>query len=106
MTVRLRYRTAAASVITHVSLAGTVAGERPAQAAADRVRLGSTSDVSRSDWNGPACTMNGDGADVRASMRRAVDSIRDHPGSLDVVVLAGSAPRPAAEPLSATASCP
>ncbi|MGW6415951.1 pre-peptidase C-terminal domain-containing protein [Streptomyces sp. NPDC055055] len=65
---------------------------QPAHAAAERIRLGSASDVSRSSWNGPAFTMNGAGGIVAASMTRAIDDIRGGTGSLDVVVLAGSAP--------------
>ncbi|MFF4648365.1 hypothetical protein [Streptomyces sp. NPDC001380] len=64
----------------------------PAHAAATRVRLGSSSDVSRASWNGPAFTMNGDGAIVPATMTKAIDAIRGGTGSIDVVVLAGSAP--------------
>ncbi|WP_202805137.1 pre-peptidase C-terminal domain-containing protein [Streptomyces sp. SS] len=65
---------------------------QPAHAAADRIRLGNTADVSRSSWNGPAFTMNGAGGIVTASMTRAIDDIRGGTGALDVVVLAGSAP--------------
>ncbi|MGY5036093.1 pre-peptidase C-terminal domain-containing protein [Streptomyces sp. 900116325] len=64
----------------------------PAHAAADRVRLGSVSDVNRPSWSGPAFTMNGDGGVVGSSMTKAIDTIRANTGSLDVVVLAGSAP--------------
>ncbi|MGW2034719.1 hypothetical protein [Streptomyces sp. NPDC001811] len=76
------------------ALALAVAGlaAPPAAARADRIRLGSSSDVSRSTWSGPAFTMNGDGGVVAASMGRAIDTIRGTTGSLDVVVLAGSAP--------------
>ncbi|MFC7839953.1 hypothetical protein ACFY3O_01160 [Streptomyces sp. NPDC001046] len=63
-----------------------------AQAAANRIRLGSSADVSRSSWNGPAFTMNGAGAVVPASMTRALNDIRANTGTLDVVVLAGSSP--------------
>ncbi|MCB5166995.1 hypothetical protein LG634_19395 [Streptomyces bambusae] len=66
--------------------------QQPAHAAAGRIRLGSAADVSRASWNGPAFTMNGAGGVVTASMARAVDEIRGGTGSLDVVVLAGSAP--------------
>lgn len=64
----------------------------PADAAASRIRLGSTSDVTRPAWNGPAFTMNGSGSVVISSMTGALDDIRGGSGSLDVVVLAGSAP--------------
>ncbi|WP_445283729.1 hypothetical protein [Streptomyces sp. DSM 118148] len=64
----------------------------PAQAAADRIRLGSACDVSRPSWSGPAFTMNGDGSVVGGSMTKATDAIRGGTGSLDVVVPAGSAP--------------
>ncbi|MBO1332313.1 hypothetical protein [Streptomyces sp. VRA16 Mangrove soil] len=82
------------SALLATVLALTVAGlaAPPAAARADRIRLGSSSDVSRSAWSGPAFTMNGDGGVVAASMGRAIDTIRGASGSLDVVVLAGSAP--------------
>ncbi|MFF0205182.1 hypothetical protein [Streptomyces sp. NPDC005017] len=75
-----------------VALALPLALHQPAHAAANRIRLGGTADVSRTTWNGPAFTMNGAGGVVTASMSRAVDAIRGGTGSLDVVVLAGSAP--------------
>ncbi|MGW6941547.1 hypothetical protein ACWGF3_21450 [Streptomyces xanthophaeus] len=64
----------------------------PAQAAASRIRLGSSSDVSRTSWSGPAFTMNGSGGIVPDSMAKAVNAIRGGTGSLDVVVLAASTP--------------
>ncbi|WP_189719236.1 hypothetical protein [Streptomyces chryseus] len=64
----------------------------PARASAKRVRLGNAADVSRSNWSGPAYTMNGSGAVVPATMTKAVDAIRGSTGTLDVVVVAGSAP--------------
>ncbi|MFE2009111.1 pre-peptidase C-terminal domain-containing protein [Streptomyces sp. NPDC059491] len=73
-------------------MATALMAHQPAHAAAERIRLGSASDVSRSSWNGPAFTMNGAGGIVAASMTRAIDDIRGGTGSLDVVVLAGSAP--------------
>lgn len=82
-----------ASLLVVVAAATTLAvTSDPAHAAADRIRLGSASDVSRSSWSGPAFTMNGDGSVVDGSMSRAIDAIRGNTGSLDVVVLAGSAP--------------
>ncbi|MEU7123473.1 pre-peptidase C-terminal domain-containing protein [Streptomyces zaomyceticus] len=91
MTSRLSRKTAplAVALIT-VTAAMTI--QQPAHAAADRIRLGSTSDVSRASWNGPAFTMNGAGGVVAASMTRAIDDIRGGTGSIDVVVLSGSAP--------------
>ncbi|MFF6872755.1 pre-peptidase C-terminal domain-containing protein [Streptomyces sp. NPDC012450] len=86
----LRRTTPVAAALLAVTAALTV--HQPAHAAADRIRLGSASDVSRSSWNGPAFTMNGAGGVVAASMSRAVDEIRGGSGSIDVVVLAGSAP--------------
>ncbi|MFF4650854.1 hypothetical protein [Streptomyces sp. NPDC001380] len=59
-----------------------------AQAAVTRIRLGSSSDVSRTAWNGPAFTMNGSGAVVTATMAKAVTAITGGSGSMDVVVLA------------------
>src|SRR4051812_44953887 len=89
---RFPSRPASAVTVALLSLTGTLVSTAPAQAAADRIRLGSTADVSRSAWSGPAFTMNGDGAVVAASMARAIDTIRGGTGTLDVVVLAGSAP--------------
>ncbi|MFF9851215.1 hypothetical protein [Streptomyces litmocidini] len=82
--------TSAAVVLS--AAASVLIAHQPAHAAADRIRLGNASDVSRSTWNGPAFTMNGAGGIVTASMARAVDDIRGGTGTLDVVVLAGSAP--------------
>ncbi|MFJ9352506.1 pre-peptidase C-terminal domain-containing protein [Streptomyces sp. NPDC101237] len=82
-----------ASLLVIVAAATTLAvTSDPAHASADRVRLGNSSDVSRSSWSGPAFTMNGDGSVVANSMAKALDAIRGNTGSLDVVVLAGSAP--------------
>ncbi|MFJ9342269.1 pre-peptidase C-terminal domain-containing protein [Streptomyces sp. NPDC101733] len=81
--------TAAVALIT---LSATLAATTPAAAAAGRIRLGSTADVARASWQGPAFTMNGDGKINASSMTAAVDAIRGGTGSLDVVVLAGSAP--------------
>lgn len=73
-------------------LAGTLATASGAHAAADRIRLGSAADVSRTAWSGPAFTMNGSGGVVPATMQQAIDTVRGGTGSLDVVVLAASAP--------------
>ncbi|MFL9681518.1 pre-peptidase C-terminal domain-containing protein [Streptomyces sp. KL110A] len=86
------FRAPAAAAVVLAAMASVLMAHQPAQAAADRIRLGSASDVSRSTWNGPAFTMNGAGGIVTASMTRAIDEIRGGTGSLDVVVLAGSAP--------------
>ncbi|MGW0608345.1 hypothetical protein [Streptomyces sp. NPDC002640] len=75
-----------------VLLSAAVIGAESAHASAKRVRLGSSADVSRTTWSGPAYTMNGSGAVVPATMAKAVDAIRGGTGTLDVVVLAGSAP--------------
>ncbi|MFF5789788.1 pre-peptidase C-terminal domain-containing protein [Streptomyces sp. NPDC012693] len=91
MTSRLS-RTSAPLAVALLAVTATVTIQQPAHAAADRIRLGSTSDVSRTSWNGPAFTMNGAGGVVAASMARAVDAIRGGTGSMDVVVLSGSAP--------------
>lgn len=85
----LRFTSTAAVL---AAMASVLMVHQPAHAAADRIRLGSTADVSRSAWNGPAFTMNGAGGIVTASMTRAIDDIRGGTGTLDVVVLAGSAP--------------
>ncbi|MFD6494528.1 pre-peptidase C-terminal domain-containing protein [Streptomyces sp. NPDC060188] len=92
MSVRFLRRSAAPTVVALLMLGGTLAATGPAHAAADRIRLGNATDVSRTAWNGPAFTMNGDGSVVPASMTRAIDDIRGDTGTLDVVVLAGSAP--------------
>ncbi|WP_192806603.1 hypothetical protein [Streptomyces arboris] len=73
-------------------LAPALITAEPAHAAAKRVRLGNSADVSRGSWSGPAYTMNGSGAVVPATMGKAIDAIRGGTGTLDVVVLAGSAP--------------
>ncbi|MFI0986223.1 pre-peptidase C-terminal domain-containing protein [Streptomyces exfoliatus] len=85
-------RTAPALAVTLLTLTMSLTAQQPAHAAAERVRLGSAADVSRTSWNGPAFTMNGAGAVVPASMNRAIEEIRGGTGSIDVVVLAGSAP--------------
>lgn len=87
------WRTAVGTALSlALAAAGTVTLSDPAHAAANRIRLGSSADVTRPAWSGPAFTMNGDGGVVTASMARALDSIRAGSGTLDVVVLAGSAP--------------
>ncbi|MFI1654711.1 pre-peptidase C-terminal domain-containing protein [Streptomyces sp. NPDC020472] len=91
MTSRHSHKVASAALAL-LALTLTFTAQQPAHAAASRIRLGSTSDVSRPSWNGPAFTMNGAGAVVPASMTRAIDDIRGGSGSIDVVVLAGSAP--------------
>ncbi|MFD3728145.1 pre-peptidase C-terminal domain-containing protein [Streptomyces sp. NPDC058671] len=91
MTSRLTRKSAPLAVaLIAVTAAMTI--QQPAHAAADRIRLGSAADTSRTSWNGPAFTMNGAGGVVPASMSRAVDAIRGGTGSIDVVVLSGSAP--------------
>ncbi|MEU8007542.1 pre-peptidase C-terminal domain-containing protein [Catellatospora sp. NPDC049111] len=82
-------RLAAATAVA--VLAGTLIGT-PAHAAVTRVRQGSATDVSRTTWSGPAYTMNGSGGVVTATMTKAIDAIRGGSGSIDVAVLAGSAP--------------
>ncbi|GHJ43695.1 hypothetical protein Cs7R123_10370 [Catellatospora sp. TT07R-123] len=82
-----RLAAATALVVAASTLVAT-----PAHAAVTRVRQGSTTDVSRSSWSGPAFTMNGSGAIIPATMTKAIDAIRGGTGSIDVVVLAGSAP--------------
>jgi cyanophycinase-like exopeptidase len=62
----------------------------PAQASVTRDRQGSSTDVSRSAWSGPAFVMNGAGAVVPSTMASAINAIRGGSGTLDVVVLAGS----------------
>lgn len=74
-----------------VVLAGTLIGS-PAHAAVTRVRQGSAADVSRTAWSGPAYTMNGSGAVVTATMTKAINAIRGASGTIDVTVVAGSAP--------------
>ncbi|MFJ1569295.1 pre-peptidase C-terminal domain-containing protein [Streptomyces erythrochromogenes] len=85
-------RAVLAAAMTAVLALPTVIGTEPAHAAASRIRLGNAADASRASWEGPAHTMNGAGAVVAGSMARAIDDIRGGSGSLDVVVLAGSAP--------------
>ncbi|MFD3870043.1 pre-peptidase C-terminal domain-containing protein [Streptomyces sp. NPDC058623] len=92
MGTRFSHATLASAALALLTLAGSVAAAQPAEAAATRIRLGSTSDVSRTSWQGPAFTLNGDGKIIPGSMSAAVDAIRGGTGSLDVVVIAGSAP--------------
>ncbi|MFD3326696.1 pre-peptidase C-terminal domain-containing protein [Streptomyces sp. NPDC058701] len=82
----------APATLALLTLTATIAATGPAEAAATRIRLGGASDVSRTSWQGPAFTMNGDGKILTAPMARAVDAIRGGTGSLDVVVLGASAP--------------
>ncbi|WP_225860953.1 hypothetical protein [Streptomyces triticiradicis] len=92
MIVALLRGSAASAATALLMLAGTFAATEPAHAAADRIRLGNAGDADRATWSGPAFTMNGDGSVLPASMTRAVDAIRGSAATLDVVVLAGSAP--------------
>lgn len=82
-------RLAAATAVALV--ASTLIGA-PAHAAVTRVRQGSATDVARGAWSGPAYTMNGSGGVVAASMTKAIDAIRGGSGTIDVAVVAGSAP--------------
>lgn len=92
MGTRFRHASPASTAVALLTLAATLTSTSSAQAAATRVRLGSGSDVSRTSWQGPAFTMNGDGKIIPGSMSAAIDAVRGGTGSLDVVVLAGSAP--------------
>ncbi|WP_027341611.1 pre-peptidase C-terminal domain-containing protein [Hamadaea tsunoensis] len=80
------------AAIAVLALVAALLPATAAYAAVTRVRLGSTADVSRSAWSGPAFTMNGSGAIIPATMTKAIDAIRGATGTLDIVVLAGSAP--------------
>ncbi|MFF5175953.1 hypothetical protein ACFY3U_25465 [Micromonospora sp. NPDC000089] len=82
---RLSLVAAAAALLTLAPI-----GVTAAQAQVSRVRQGSTSDVSRTAWSGPAYTMNGSGGIVTATMTQAINAIRGGTGSIDVVVIAGS----------------
>ncbi|GAB2946704.1 hypothetical protein [Streptomyces sp. NPDC059173] len=73
-------------------LAPALVTAESAHASGKRIRLGDPADVSRGRWSGPSYTMNGSGAVVPATMTQAIDAIRGGTGTLDVVVLAGSAP--------------
>ncbi|MEW5629638.1 hypothetical protein AB1388_24205, partial [Streptomyces hydrogenans] len=81
-----------ATAVALLSVTLTLTAQEPAHASANRIRLGNASDTSRTSWNGPAFTMNGAGAVIPASMSRAVNDITGGTGTMDVVVLAGSAP--------------
>ncbi|MFE2917682.1 putative Ig domain-containing protein [Kitasatospora indigofera] len=89
---RVPRRPVAVLALALLAGAGTVAVPQPAHASVSRVRLGSSGDVSRSSWNGPAFTMNGDGAVVPATMTKAISAISGGTGSIDVTVLADAAP--------------
>ncbi|MEH0937832.1 hypothetical protein [Micromonospora psammae] len=82
---RLSLVAAAAALIT-VAPVGVTA----AQAQVTRNRQGSSADVSRTAWSGPAYTMNGSGGIITATMNQAINAIRGGTGSIDVVVIAGS----------------
>ncbi|MFD9129117.1 putative Ig domain-containing protein [Kitasatospora sp. NPDC059571] len=87
--------TRSSALLTTLLLAAAgiaVSSQQPAHASVTRVRLGSAADVSRAGWNGPAFTMNGDGAVVPATMSKAIAAITGGTGSIDVTVLADSAP--------------
>lgn len=89
---RPAHRIAACLTAALAVIAGGFVQADQADAAASRIRLGSSADASRTTWSGPAFTMNGSGGIVPASMAKAVDAIRGGTGSLDVVVLAASTP--------------
>ncbi|GAA4982029.1 hypothetical protein GCM10025734_02850 [Kitasatospora paranensis] len=89
---RLPRRPAIVLAIALLAGASAVAVPQTAHASVSRVRLGSSTDVSRSSWSGPAFTMNGDGAVVPATMTKAINAITGGTGSIDVTVLADSAP--------------
>ncbi|MFC8615485.1 hypothetical protein ACFT9M_03545 [Micromonospora purpureochromogenes] len=80
------------SVVAATAVLITLApiGVTAAQAQVTRIRQGSSADVSRASWSGPAYTMNGSGGIVTATMTQAVNAIRGGTGSIDVVVVAGS----------------
>ncbi|GHH43258.1 cyanophycinase [Streptomyces candidus] len=82
----------APATLALLTLTATVVTAGTAEAAATRIRLGSATDAKRASWQGPAYVMNGDGKILTAPMARAVDAIRGGTGSMDVVVLSGSAP--------------
>ncbi|QKW23123.1 pre-peptidase C-terminal domain-containing protein [Kitasatospora sp. NA04385] len=90
-----RLRSARSAALLALALtaagAGAVAAPRSAHASVTRIRLGSSSDVSRTSWNGPAFTFNGDGAVVPATAGKAIAAITGGSGSIDVTVLADSA---------------
>ncbi|MDG4810965.1 hypothetical protein O7634_29760 [Micromonospora sp. WMMD1120] len=83
--VRLAVLTATVTVLTLAPI-----GVTAAQAQVTRVRQGSSADVSRAGWSGPAFTMNGSGGIITATMNKAIGAIRGGSGSIDVVVIAGS----------------
>jgi cyanophycinase-like exopeptidase len=89
---RVPRRAATVLALALLAGAGAVATPQAAHASVSRVRLGSSADVTRSSWSGPAFTMNGDGAVVPATMTKAIGAISGGTGSIDVTVLADSAP--------------
>jgi cyanophycinase-like exopeptidase len=82
---RLAVLTAATALLTVAPI-----GVTAAQAQVTRVRQGSSTDVSRASWSGPAYTMNGSGGIITATMNQAISAIRGGSGSIDVAVIAGS----------------
>ncbi|SCL25120.1 Cyanophycinase [Micromonospora nigra] len=85
----LRSRLAVVTVAATVAALAPV-GTTAAHAQVIRDRQGSSSDVSRATWSGPAYTFNGSGGVVPATMTQAIDAIRGGSGSIDVAVIAGS----------------
>ncbi|MFE2475241.1 pre-peptidase C-terminal domain-containing protein [Streptomyces sp. NPDC059389] len=92
MGTRSTHAALASAAVALLTLTGALTSTGSAEAAGTRIRLGSSSDASRASWQGPAFTMNGDGKINPGSMTAAIDAIRGGTGTLDVVVLAGSAP--------------
>ncbi|MFC9325619.1 putative Ig domain-containing protein [Kitasatospora sp. NPDC057015] len=90
--LRVSRRTATTLAAALLASTGVLALPQAAHASVTHVRQGSSSDVSRTTWSGPAFTMNGDGAVVPATMTKAVNAITGGTGSIDVTVLADSAP--------------
>ncbi|RKN48534.1 pre-peptidase C-terminal domain-containing protein [Micromonospora endolithica] len=80
------------AVLVAASLVATVApvGVTAAHAQVIRDRQGSSTDVSRASWSGPAYTMNGSGGVVSATMTQAINAIRGGSGTIDVAVVAAS----------------
>jgi cyanophycinase-like exopeptidase len=90
--VPLSRRLVVAAAAAATALVGAVAGPATtAHASATRYRAGSSSDVTRSSWNGPAFTFNGDGAVVADTMTKAINAVTGGTGTMDVTVLADSA---------------
>lgn len=84
-------RRAAVAALSSVILAASLMPATAAYAAVTRYRAGSSTDVTRTSWNGPAFVFSGDGAIQPATFDQATAAVTGGSGTMDVVVLADAA---------------